>query len=284
MHPKLKYNQSKLGELMRYWVAAVFYAAIMSASVNRATAESFAIKLNEQDREYRNTGTITLRDPITGALLGKYEFATGGFGRGSAPFGTYELGPFRDINDDPHRIGPRWMIKQHGQSEDGHAYDPRLKGIRTGLELHSAGRLRGSQGCIAVLGGPKVWEEFMYNLNHIISEVGHVAFSLVGKPEPVLAAGEPGLRSAAVAAIDPERVYALPGSAVTPSTSSNSTHSGPSNIRKGRIPTIGSAQAVKPIDRRLKGAAFWAAQKTRVEALTALVHERWARITKKRPT
>ena len=41
---------------------------------------------------------------------------------------------------------------------------------------------------------------------------------------------------------------------------------------------------VLPVDRRLKGAAFWAAQKARVEAITALVDERWARITKKRPT
>jgi hypothetical protein len=37
---------------------------------------------------------------------------------------------------------------------------------------------------------------------------------------------------------------------------------------------------VPPIDRRLKGAAFWAAQKARVEAITALVHERWDRIAK----
>ena len=35
---------------------------------------------------------------------------------------------------------------------------------------------------------------------------------------------------------------------------------------------------IPPIDRRLKGAAFWAAQKARVEAITALVHNRWARI------
>jgi hypothetical protein len=274
---------------MRYWVAAAFCAAMISASVNRAAAESFTIKLNEQDREYRNTGFITLRDPTTHSLLGSYKFVTGGFGRGSVPFGTYEIGAFRGTNDDPRHIGPRWMIKQQGQSEDGHAYDPRLKGIRTGLELHSAGRLRGSQGCIAVFGGPEVWEEFMYNLNHIINEVGQVAFTLVGNPEPALAAGEPGLRTAAVAAIEPERVYALSRSAVTPrpATSSNSTHSTLSNIRKASIPIIGSpskAQAVKPIDRRLKGPAFWAAQKARVEAITALVHERWARITKKRPT
>jgi hypothetical protein len=34
------------------------------------------------------------------------------------------------------------------------------------------------------------------------------------------------------------------------------------------------------VDRRLKGAAFWAAQKSRVQAITALVHERWNRIAK----
>ena len=35
---------------------------------------------------------------------------------------------------------------------------------------------------------------------------------------------------------------------------------------------------VPPLDRRLRGAAFWAAHKARVEAITALVHKRWARI------
>jgi hypothetical protein len=181
------------------------------------------------------------------------------------------------------------MIKQQGQSEDGQAYNPRLKGMRTGLELHSAGRLLGSQGCIAVLGGPEVWEEFMNNLHHIINEVGQVAFTLVGNLEPAPAAGESGLRTAAVATIEPKRVYARPESDVTPKpkTSSNSTHSTSSNITKASMPTIGSpskAQPVKPIDGRLKGAAFWAAQKARVAAITALVHERWTRITKKRPT
>ena len=83
--------------------------------------------------------------------------------------------------------------------------------------------------------------------------------------------------TATVAAIESERVYAGPELAVTPrpATSSNTTEAG--------VPAIGSPskdQAVNPqippIDRRLKGAAFWAAQKARVEAITALVHERWA--------
>ena len=177
---------------MRYWVAAALCAATMtSVCSSPAAADSFAIKLNERDREYLNTGIITLRDPITGALLGSYEFATGGFGRGSAPFGTYELGVFRGTNDDPHRIGPRWMIKQLGQFEDGEAYDPRVKGTRTALELHSAGRLSGSAGCIAVLGGPEVWEEFMRNLHHIIEEGGEVVFTLAGNPDATPPASEP---------------------------------------------------------------------------------------------
>jgi hypothetical protein len=273
---------------MRYWAAAVLSATMMSGSVNRAAAETFAITLNEQKREYRNTGFITLRDPLTHSLLGSYKFVTGGFGRGSAPFGSYELGAFRGTNDDPHHIGQRWMIKQQGQSEDGHAYDPRLKGVRTELELHSAGRLRGSQGCIAVFGGPEVWKEFMDNLNHIISEANQVAFTVVGNSQPVSTASEPGLRGAAVAAIDPGRGYALPGLAGTPvsASSSNSTHSSPPNIQKVSMRTNGppsNAKAGKSIDRHLKGTAFWVAQMARVQAITALVHARWARISKKRP-
>jgi hypothetical protein len=177
---------------MRYWIAAALCAAtMMSACGSQAANDNVAVKLNERDREYRNTGTITLRDPVTGALLGSYEFATGGFGRGSAPFGTYELGAFRGTNDDPHRIGPRWMIKQQGQFEDGEAYDPRVKRIRTSLELHSAHRVTGSQGCIAVLGGPEVWEEFMRNLHHIIDELGQVVFTLEGNPEAAPPPSEP---------------------------------------------------------------------------------------------
>ena len=85
--------------------------------------------------------------------------------------------------------------------------------------------------------------------------------------------------TATVAAIEPERVYAVPEPAVTPRPANSTTTE--------TIPAIGSPSEVKavnsqtpPIDRRLKGAAFWAAQKARVEAITALVHERWGRIAK----
>ena len=100
------------------------------------------------------------------------------------------------------------------------------------------------------------------------------------------------LRAVAVATVGPERVYAVPEPAVTPrpATSLNSTDSTSSNTTEANIPAIGSpskTQAVNsqipPIDRGLRGAAFWAAEKARVEAITALVHERWARTAKGRP-
>jgi hypothetical protein len=68
----------------------------------------------------------------------------------------------------------------------------------------------------------------------------------------------------------------VPEPTVTPKPANSTT-------MEATIAAIGSPSEVKavnsqipPIDRRLKGAAFWAAQKVRVEAITALVHERWA--------
>lgn len=178
---------------MRYWVAAAVCAATIACDLTRASAaDAFLVQLNERDRGYRNTGTITLRDPVSDAVLGSYDFATGGFGRGSAPFGVYELGMFRDTNDDPHRIGPRWMIRQEGQPEDGQAYDPRVNDVRTSLELHAAKRRPGTKGCIGVLGGERVWEDFIRNLTRIVDQVGRVVFTLAGNPEGApAAAAEP---------------------------------------------------------------------------------------------
>jgi hypothetical protein len=177
---------------MRYWVAAALCAATIACDLSSAAAaETFIIQLNERERGYRNTGTITLRDPVSDTVLGSYDFATGGFGRGSAPFGIYELGSFRGAHDDPHRLGPRWMIRQEGQTEDGQAYDPRVKDVRTSLELHAAKRHAGTQGCIGVLGGENVWQEFVRNLERIIDQVGKVVFTLAENPAGVPVATEP---------------------------------------------------------------------------------------------
>jgi hypothetical protein len=75
------------------------------------------------------------------------------------------------------------MIRQLGQSDDGQAYDPRLNETRTALELHAARHQPGSKGCIAVLGGPEVWQDFMRNLKYIINEGEPVVFTLVANSD-----------------------------------------------------------------------------------------------------
>jgi len=154
--------------------------------------QSFEVVLNEQDRGYRNTGTIVLRDPDSGAELGTYQFATGGFGRGSAPFGIYDIGTFRDTGDDPLHIGPRWMLREPGH-EDGEVYDPKLKDERTAIELHRLRVSTGTLGCIGVVATPEVWEQFMTNLRLILAKRGHVSFVLSGNPNasPSLASALP---------------------------------------------------------------------------------------------
>ena len=82
--------------------------------------------------------------------------------------------------------------------------------------------------------------------------------------------------TATVAAIEPERVYAVPELAMTPRAANSTTTE--ASIRAVGSPSEAKADnsQIPPIDRSLKGTAFWAAQKVRVEAITALVHQRWA--------
>jgi hypothetical protein len=82
--------------------------------------------------------------------------------------------------------------------------------------------------------------------------------------------------TATLAAIEPERVYAVPELAMTPRAANSTTTE--ASIRAVGSPSEAKADnsQIPPIDRSLKGTAFWAAQKVRVEAITALVHRRWA--------
>jgi hypothetical protein len=42
---------------------------------------------NTGERAYKNQGSLVLRDPKTGAVLGSYPYVTGGGGKGSLPEG-----------------------------------------------------------------------------------------------------------------------------------------------------------------------------------------------------
>lgn len=138
----------------------------------------FDIKIDDGVRKYRNTCTITMRDPVSSVIMGVYHCVTGGYSRGSAPLGSYEIGKFR--NDG--RIGPRWNLRQLGHDE-GEVWDPKLKDMRTGIELHGGHKMDGTQGCIGINEPSDVYDRFMHQLRYIIGMVGTVTFDLLGKED-----------------------------------------------------------------------------------------------------
>ncbi len=158
---------------MKYTILALLLFVL------RADAAPFEI-VAHQSAGYRITGTITLREPVTDRLLGTYEFVTGGFGRGSAPFGKYVIDAFRDDG----WIGPRWEIHTPGfhPRRGFSAFDRRIRKVRTWLQLHSMhGMNKGTFGCIGVFGGEKVWAEFIGHIRFLQSWVGQISFDF----EPV---------------------------------------------------------------------------------------------------
>ena len=165
---------------MRWFIALIYCAANIALSAN---AGSVDFKLHEKGRQYRNTGEVTLTDPVNGQILGKYPFATGGYARGSAPFGTYILGRFRDLNDDNLGIGKRWMISNPDVPEQGMVYDAKLKDWRTEIELHRARRTSGTMGCISVLVSMETWLKFIDQINYIQAKSGLITFTLEGNPD-----------------------------------------------------------------------------------------------------
>ena len=148
-------------------------AAILLLSVN-ANASPVTAVLHENQRLYYNTGTLTLTDPISGEVLGTYEFGTGGYGNGSAPFGEYVFRDYRgtESGEDPLRIGERWLISNPGL-DPGEADDPGILGVtkarkRTKLEIHAGVATNGTLGCMAILGGKEVYAKFLEHMKYIL--------------------------------------------------------------------------------------------------------------------
>lgn len=172
-----------------FWllIAALWaIAALCLIAACKADAQPFEAIVHEPANLYRNRITITLRDPITDELLGVYEAVSGGLGRGSAPFGEYQIGKPRSDG----WIGPRWELHRPGfHPRPGFsAFDRRIGKMRTWLQLHSMhGFNQGTFGCIGVFGGPDVWATFRKQLNHILSIIGVVRFELRALPQWVRA-------------------------------------------------------------------------------------------------
>lgn len=161
--------------LMGVLFVIVLALAIMGlfAAFSLCQAAPLEITVHEQARQFRNTCTITLREPVTDRELGRYECVSGGFGRGSAPFAHYQIGEFID---DGH--GKRWSIHESGR-EDGEVWDPRIGDMRTEIQLHAMrgnGYTDGTLGCLGVYGGPGVWARFVGQMQYLIAWYGVIEF------------------------------------------------------------------------------------------------------------
>lgn len=131
-------------------------------------------------RNYKYAGKITLRDPFTDVLLGSYEFVSGGYGRGSTPFGTYIIGEFIDDGR------PRWNVHAPG-ADDGEVWDDRVHDIRTEIQLHRIRTDAGTLGCLGVVADVDLWAKFVKQLRYIQAGSGPISFQ-VGTPTFRLAA------------------------------------------------------------------------------------------------
>jgi hypothetical protein len=161
--------------------------------------------VTDQNRSYRNTGTITL--PGADGKLHAYSFVTGGGGRGSAPTGDYDVGEFATGG----AIGDRWTLTGVGQPHDT-AFDPVLNADRSALRIHMAHGDR-TLGCIGILGGDQVFADFENNLMYVIKKNGgHVRLRL-GSPDAVSITNRMTPTAIGAAAV---KNKALPSRPVTP--------------------------------------------------------------------
>lgn len=125
-------------------------------------------------------GTLTLRDPNSGEVLGTYDFNNGGFGLGSIPNGTYEVSGGYMRNDKSGMIsdgvGYSFVLTQEGMAA-GTADDPRYGTDRSLLRIHPDGNNAGTEGCIGIIGNAEVQRAF-YEQAQALAAANGGAFTL----------------------------------------------------------------------------------------------------------
>ena len=136
-------------------------------------------------RASMKSGTLQLKDPKTGKVLGTYKFNSGGGGRGAAPWGDYEVSNGRRRSDKPTMkvggFGYSFDLTQKGMPS-GQAKDPRFNSPRTHLRIHPDGRGKGTIGCIGIDGDKKTQQDF-YNKAKKLAAANGGKFNLSFRPE-----------------------------------------------------------------------------------------------------
>ena len=132
-----------------------------------------------------DTGTITLPGTTPDEKPRTFKFETGGGGAGAAPETSYEIGETMDrgVGLGPGTLGQRQVLTEIGQPHDT-ARDPTnpVKQTRSELRIHEG---FGGQtlGCIGILGGHKVYEDFQRRLLYLMDKSGGKTILRVGSPE-----------------------------------------------------------------------------------------------------
>lgn len=113
-------------------------------------------------RNSMKVGTLVLKDPQSGQVMGQYRFRNGGHGRGAIPWGTYEMSNGRRRSDQSFSSGGfgfSFDLTQKGMAH-GTARDSRYGTPRTLLRVHPDGGSPGTMGCIGIVGGADVQRDF----------------------------------------------------------------------------------------------------------------------------
>jgi GH24 family phage-related lysozyme (muramidase) len=114
-------------------------------------------------RSSMKEGVIELKDPETGEVLGSYQFRNGGHGRGSIPYGDYEVSRGRRRSDKSSMqvggYGYSFDLTQKGKQE-GCADDSRFAAQRELLRIHPDGGSAGTEGCMGIVGDASVQRDF----------------------------------------------------------------------------------------------------------------------------
>ena len=111
-----------------------------------------AMPIIVRQRPYHFEGKLTIGDA-------SFDFGTGGYGRGSVPYGDWEID---DSEGD-------WGKRHHALGLNGdELYDRQLGVDREGIEMHGAYHLA-SAGCVAV----EHWDKARAKIVTMIGEFGH---------------------------------------------------------------------------------------------------------------
>lgn len=97
-----------------------------------------------------------------------YRFRSGGYGRGSAPTGSYTITPHRWSRPD-RAMNVGGVGYSFAMSDK---YDPRVNGTRTLLRIHPDGRGPGTMGCIGIVGNGAIQRRFREDMRAELARNG----------------------------------------------------------------------------------------------------------------